>query len=489
MKRKTPSRSKGKQTKKTIAQLAPSPELDPNPVVEVDFDGQIHSLNPAAKRMFPDLETQQIEHPWLAHWKSAIKPFREGKSDFIVRDMPVAGNVFHQALSHVVGTERVRVYGFDITDRQRAEVALQISETRYRRLFETAQDGIIILDAATGEITDVNPFLIQMLGYGEQEFIGKHLWEIGPFRDVAASQAAFKELQTRGYIRYEDLPLEKSNGERMDVEFVSNVYQVDHRRVIQCNIRDITLRKRAENALRESRDDLERVVAARTADLETANVQLRMLAQAVVSAQEDERRRVSRELHDEAGQALTALKISLQMMRDELPPAQDSLHQKIDAAVALTDKTAQQIRRLAQDLRPSALESAGLDATLEGLCREYARRTLIQIEYNGTELPELPGPMDICLYRFLQEALTNATRHGEATEIQVDLQREGNKITLAVEDNGRGFDPKAVLYNHARPPGIGLIGMQERLKMVGGWLEIHSEPGRGARLVAHVETA
>ena len=87
----------------------------------------------------------------------------------------------------------------------------------------------------------------------------------------------------------------------------------------------------------------------------------------------------------------------------------------------------------------------------------------------------------------MQEALTNATRHGEATEIEVDLQREGHHILLAVQDNGRGFDPKAVLYNHARPPGIGLIGMQERLKMVGGWLEIQSEPGRGTRLVAHVD--
>ncbi|HEX7586978.1 MAG TPA: PAS domain-containing sensor histidine kinase [Anaerolineae bacterium] len=375
----------------------------------------------------------------------------------------------------------------DLTEHQRAEEALQVSETRYRRLFETAQDGIIILDAATGEITDVNPFLIEMLGYPQDEFIGKHLWEIGPFRDIAASQAAFKELQTRGYIRYEDLPLEKKNGQWMDVEFVSNVYQVDHRHVIQCNIRDITLRKRAEDALRASRDDLEQVVAARTADLESANVQLRMLTQAIVSAQEDERRRVSRELHDEAGQALTALKISLQMMRDELPPAQDSLHQKVDEAIALTNKTVEQIRRLAQDLRPSALESAGLDATLEGLCREYARRTLIQIDYDGAQLPVLPGPMDICLYRFLQEALTNATRHGEATEIQVDLKRDGHKILLTVEDNGRGFDPKAVLFNHARPPGIGLIGMQERLKMVGGWLEIHSEIGRGTRLVAHVD--
>ena len=488
VKSKSSSGSKGKRAKKTISQPAPFPELNPNPVVEVDFDGRVHYINSAARRMFPDLETQQLEHPWLRDWKSITQPFREGRLDSTIRDVQVGESFFHQALAWVAGTTRVRVYGFDVTASQRAETELQVSETRYRRLFETALDGIILLDARTGQITDVNPFLIEMLGYARSEFLGKSLWEIGPFRDIAASQAAFRELQSTGYIRYEDLPLEKKNGQRMDVEFVSNVYTVDHHRVIQCNIRDITLRKRAEEALRASHDELERVVAERTAELQAANVQLRMLTQAIVSAQEEERLRVSRELHDEAGQALAALKMSLQRMRDELPPARDSLRRNADEAIALTDKTVEQIRMLAQDLRPSALESAGLDATLEGLCREYARRTLIQIDYNGAQLPELPGPMDICLYRFLQEALTNATRHGQATEISVDLQRDGQKILLAVQDNGRGFEPKAVLHNHARPPGIGLIGMQERLNMVGGWVEIHSEPGRGTRLVAHVET-
>jgi len=125
---------------------------------------------------------------------------------------------------------------------------LRISETRYRRLFETAQDGILILDAATGAITDVNPFLLDMLGYSSEECVGKRLWELGSFKDVKASRAAFQELQKQEYIRYEDLPLETRGGRLIDVEFVSNTYQVDGERVIQCNIRDITRRKRAEEA-------------------------------------------------------------------------------------------------------------------------------------------------------------------------------------------------------------------------------------------------
>jgi len=123
---------------------------------------------------------------------------------------------------------------------------LLISELRYRRLFEAARDGILILDVVTLKITDVNPFMTELLGYSHAEFLGKELWEIGLFSDKQASQEAFKELQRTGYLRYEDLPLQATNGKLRDVEFVSNVYAEDSQEVIQCNIRDITDRKRAE---------------------------------------------------------------------------------------------------------------------------------------------------------------------------------------------------------------------------------------------------
>ncbi len=132
------------------------------------------------------------------------------------------------------------------------EDALHASETRYRRLFETAQDGILILDAASGQIADANPYMMNILGYSHSDFVGKELWQIGLFEDVTASKAAFRELQENGYIRYDDLPLRTASGGHIDVEFVSNIYLVDDEQVIQCNIRDITQRKRAEQALRES---------------------------------------------------------------------------------------------------------------------------------------------------------------------------------------------------------------------------------------------
>jgi PAS domain S-box-containing protein len=150
------------------------------------------------------------------------------------------------------------------------EEALKISETQYRRLFETAQDGILILDAKTGQISDVNPFLVEMLGYSHEDFLGKKLWEIGVFKDIEASKAIFLKLQRKGYVRYEDLPLETKDGRAMAVEFVSNVYKVNHHKVIQCNIRDITERKRLGDALQRSHIELERRVEERTIELQTA---------------------------------------------------------------------------------------------------------------------------------------------------------------------------------------------------------------------------
>jgi PAS domain S-box-containing protein len=155
------------------------------------------------------------------------------------------------------GTDLILLAIEDITGRKQMEEALRSSETRYRRLFETAQDGILILDADTAQIIDVNPFLTEMLGYSHKDFMGRKLWEIGAFQDIEASKVAFLELQRKGYVRYEDLPLETRDERQVDVEFISNVYFVNHKRVIQCNIRDITLRKRIEDERRKLLHDLQ----------------------------------------------------------------------------------------------------------------------------------------------------------------------------------------------------------------------------------------
>jgi len=158
--------------------------------------------------------------------------------------------LYSEALRHTTELE------WEIAERKKVEVALRESEVRYRRLFEAAQDGVLILDAVSLKITDVNPFMTELLGYSRAEFLGKELWEIGLFSDKEASQVTFRELQKTGYIRYADLPLKTIEGKPWEVEFVSNVYEEDSHRVIQCNIRDITERKLTE----ETRDRLAAIV-------------------------------------------------------------------------------------------------------------------------------------------------------------------------------------------------------------------------------------
>jgi len=141
---------------------------------------------------------------------------------------------------------------------------LRGSERQYRRLFEAAKDGILILNSITGKIEDVNPFLVDLLGYSREEFLGKKLWEVGPFKDVAASKTAFEELQSKDYIRYDDLPLQTQNGRLVSVEFVSNVYALNGGHVIQCNIRDITIRKQMVEDLRRAKEEAEQANEAKT---------------------------------------------------------------------------------------------------------------------------------------------------------------------------------------------------------------------------------
>jgi formate hydrogenlyase transcriptional activator len=175
----------------------------------------------------------------------------------------------------------------DITERKKMEEALKNFETRYRRLFEAAQDGILILDAETGQIVDVNPFLLELLGYSYEELLGKKLWEIGTFRDIEASKATSLELKSKGYVRYHDLPLETKEGRPIAVEFVSNVYLVNHYKVIQCNIRDITERKLITEALKKSHNELERqAVELRTALSEIKTMKDRLEAENIYFREE-----------------------------------------------------------------------------------------------------------------------------------------------------------------------------------------------------------
>jgi PAS domain S-box-containing protein len=219
--------------------------------------------------------------------------------------------------------------------------------------------------------------------------------------------------------------------------------------------------------------------------LEIGREQLRRLSQQAIAILEEERRRVSRELHDEAGQALTALRISLGLMKEALPAEPPALREQMSDAIQLTGETMEQIRLLAQGLRPPALDTVGLASVVEGYCRDFSARTRLRVECHTKAVPPLPDSHIITLYRFLQEALTNVVRHAQATWAEVRLNYDGAFVTLEVTDDGVGFDASSLMAG-VRPGGIGLLGMRERMELLQGTLLVESRPGQGTHLVARL---
>lgn len=232
---------------------------------------------------------------------------------------------------------------------------------------------------------------------------------------------------------------------------------------------DITALKRAEAAV------------------ELLAEQRRQLAGRVIQAHEEERRRVAAELHDEAGQALTVLRISLELLASELDEArQDRLAAEVQEAASLVQSTHERIRALAQGLRPPTLGADGLAGLLEATCRGFANRTALAVDFHGPAVDKVSDERTLALYRFLQEALTNVLRHAQARRASVRLGCAAGRLRLEVRDDGRGFDVAPGGADAARGSGMGLSSMAERLALVGGGLEIASGPDRGSRLLAWV---
>lgn len=205
----------------------------------------------------------------------------------------------------------------------------------------------------------------------------------------------------------------------------------------------------------------------------------------VVTAQEEERRRISRELHDETGQALTSLLVQLKILEQSDDP--ESIQRQVNDIRQLALRTLQEVRRLAMDLRPAALDDLGLISALEGYIYNYSGKTGLEVTFEPVNLENtrLPHDIETVLYRVIQESLTNIARHANASQASVRIMREHDTIHILVEDNGRGFDASAMLKSDD-DAGLGILGMQERIELIGGRFKLHSRPGQGTRIAVEL---
>jgi PAS domain S-box-containing protein len=374
-----------------------------------------------------------------------------------------------------------------------AGVSMRASEIRYRRLFEAARDGILLLDPNTRKITDANPFMTELLGYRHEELLGKELWEIGLLEDEKASQAAFRELKTNHFIRYEDLPLRTKAGQSREVEFVSNLYDEDGLEVIQCNIRDITERKRGERELQAAKDvisrhasQLETVVNERTAELRETVGELEAFSYSVSHDMRAPLRamqgyaKVLTEGY--AGKCLDATAV-------------DYLQRICRAALRL-DHLILDVLSYTKVLRADApMARVNLDRLACDLIEteSSARRPGAEIQIEGS-LPAVLGN-EALLTQCISNLLSNALKFispGTIPRVRIWAETADNQVRVWCEDNGIGIAPENHdrifrMFERIHPAsqyegtGIGLTIVRKAVERMGAQLGLQSDLGKGSK--------
>jgi PAS domain S-box-containing protein len=370
----------------------------------------------------------------------------------------------------------------DLTERMQKEAQLRESENRFRRLFETAKDGILILDFSTGKITDANPFITERLGYSSGELLGKELWQIGLFKDTEASQIAFRQLQEHGYIRYSDLPLQTKDGLIVEVEFISNVYNVDHQPVIQCNIRDITERRQL----------------------------LRAQAQAEASADLHRRKdeflaMLSHELRNPLAAIVNAVEV-LDLEKHEHPiqeKATNIIRRQVGHLVVLVNELLEVSRILSGGIQLHQEDADGRDIVRQAL--ETARPLIDEHEHElSVSLPAEPIWLHadpIRLEEVIVNLLNNAAKYTpQGGHIWLSLRQDRDEAVLSVRDSGVGIDPELLphifdLFTQAQRSldrsqaglGVGLTVVRKLVEIQRGTVQAYSKGlGQGSEFIVRL---
>lgn len=383
----------------------------------------------------------------------AVECIREGADDYILKASlkRLPTSIFNalEKRAH----ERARL---------RAEAALRRSEEQYRLIAENTRDLIGLLDL-NGHILYANPSHRPTLSYEPAELVGTDFFDLIHPEDRAAVRQAWEQALQQRESRSAEVRLKHQDGSWQSFESIGN-WILDEmgrpQRVVVLS-RDITHRKQAETTLRE-------------------------LPRLIREAQETERRRVARELHDSVNQILSAVKFRLQAVEERLQDRDNTAWRDALKAKANLEKAMQEVRRISRNLRPSELDDLGLVPAVRSLCREFSERTGVPVDLAVSLVPSaMPKDIELNLYRIIQEALGNIQRHARATKVRLELARDGAVLRTTIRNDGPGFDPMAP-HRKGRPAGMGLVDMKERAAFVGGSCAVRSSVGTGTEIVVEM---
>jgi PAS domain S-box-containing protein len=349
-------------------------------------------------------------------------------------------------------------------EKRSLEDRIRQSEVLYRTIVETAHDIIWILDDQ-GEFTFVNKQGEAIFGYKPLEWKGRSITTLIPSGNLPGAQEAFLKTLQGGPRSYE-LRISARDGKILILSV--NTAPLYENGEVSGSVsfgRDIAEQKKAEQALQES----ER--------------QLRSLSSQLLTAQETERRRISRELHDELGQALTVMKLRLRFIEKGLEKNQITIRQDCEDLLGYIDQVIENTRRLSLDLSSSILEDLGLTAALQWLINNFIKNHHIQVTADMMDIDHLFSPdAQTMIYRILQETLNNVGKHAGAKNVSIAIRNHNGRVSLLVEDDGKGFNVTEAMMRHATERGLGLATMDERARILGGSFDLWSQEGKGTRI-------
>ncbi|HEX3876815.1 MAG TPA: PAS domain S-box protein [Bryobacteraceae bacterium] len=400
------------------------------------------SLSGESFRAMEDVCERQGREPMWIRW--AIEPWRG------VNGQPTG----------------VLIFSEDITERKRLEASLREREGTIQSLLETAPQAILAVDEK-GEIVIANRMAAAMFGFDQEALRGAPLEMLMPARyreGHAGHRSGFAANPRRRPMGIGvDLQGLRSDGSEFPIEVSLSSFESAKGALAVAFITDITLRKQAETALQNSEKEL------------------RSLARNLLAVQEDERRRLARDLHDDVVQQLALLSIEIGKLASAAPASARQTAERLRLLQSQSLRVVSDVRRMSHGLHPAVLEDFGLSAALREFCEEFAKSHGVEVEFEGPDTDAAwSAEVASCFYRITQECLRNAIKHAKATRIAVKLEADAECARLEVRDNGAGFDAEGGRTG----AGLGMVSMKERMRMMNGVLEVHSQPGEGSAIVA-----